>query len=946
MESHRHGASQAAPIQERNIIMSGKTPTGWLRRLLAPRWQHPDAEKRREAAARLDAARPEEHRRLETLAQDQDARVRQAALSQIGDPETLLAMMDEAASPELTARLVALLVGREPGVSLDRRLALVERLDQTRLLSDITLQGDNQQLRLTALARIDDEETLIHQACENGIATVRRAAAERIDSEEGLRELSRRARRDKQIHRLAREALGRRRANAAQAAAANEKRERLLSALEAHVTHAWEPLYAGRYRHLRREWEALKDLPSAEQERRYQDASLACRKVISDHEAHQQAAESVHEQRASDDETRLGLIEALEESLAGLRQNERLTGQDLASLRAQRRLLEQRWEELSDRHPPQHELRERYSRALADYHHLDVAWARLEQHADTLERAVTDHDRDRLLALLEAVDWPDDLPPVDAIERARAQLDRTPSSQTTVSREEIERGLSALDEKLKRGAFKAASRLHQQLRQQLEARPADDRQALEGTLKRQGAQLAELRDWRGFVAAPKRDQLCQAIETLADDDTLAADVLDRRHRRLVTEWKALGDAAATRELSQRFRQASERIHARLAPWRDQQRAQRVQNLETRQALCDQLATLLDAPDPEADPDALREIRDKAREQWRRCTPVPRQQAQAVGQRFATLSHDLQTLIDRRAQQIATAKRELIAEARRLSGSSQPATQRAQEAKGLQRRWRALGRAPKGEEQALWREFRNLCDEIFASREAEYVDQASRAKARLDAMQAVIDRFDAWQPSSSADEPVLEQAIAEVDALKPLPPGRRTDGMRKRWTGIVRARRERLARLAVNEEILAWQSLQPLLNAHIDADRKALDGLAPSDVSAVEGLNGDMLKAHQARNAARRAPPPSDTVKEVLTRLRVHMALLAGSGLAHQDEPLRLAIQVERLNEGLGQEPTRAEELHNVLCTLLATGPMPAEHWEHEAPELDALLHQMLPLPPP
>ena len=192
---------------------------------------------------------------------------------------------------------------------------------------------------------------------------------------------------------------------------ANEKRERLLSALEAHVTHAWEPLYAGRYRHLRREWEALKDLPSAEQERRYQDASLACRKVISDHEAHLQAAESVHEQRESDDEMRLGLIEALEDSLEGLRQNERLTGQDLASLRAQRRLLEQRWEELSDRHPPQHELRERYSRALADYHHLDAAWARLEQHADTLERALNDHDRDWLFALLEAVDWPDELPP-------------------------------------------------------------------------------------------------------------------------------------------------------------------------------------------------------------------------------------------------------------------------------------------------------------------------------------------------------------------------------------------------------------------------------------------------------------------------------------------------------------------------------------------------------
>ncbi|WP_458524919.1 DUF349 domain-containing protein [Onishia taeanensis] len=930
--------------------MSGQTPSGWIRRLLSPRWQHPNAEKRREAAERLDAERPEAQGRLETLAQDPDARVRQAALSRLTDPETLLALLDGDASPELTTRLTALLVGHEPGVGLDRRLTLVERLEHPRLLHDIAMQGDNQQLRLAALARISDEAALIDQACENGIAAVRRAAAARIESEAGLRELSRRARRDKQIHRLAREALNRRRADAAQADAAHEKRERLLSALEAHVTHAWEPLYAGRYRHLKREWEALKDLPSAEQERRYQDAALACRKVISDHEAHQQAAESAHQQRENDDETRLGLIELLEESLAGLRQNERLTHQDMASMRAQKHLLDQRWEELSDRHPPQDALRARHDQALADYHRLDVAWARLEQHAETLERALTDHERDRLVALLERIDWPHDLPPPDAIGQARAQLTPPPSprrdAEPAASREAIERGLATLEEQLKRGAFKAASRLHQQLRHQLEALPSEDRQTLESALKRQGAQLAELRDWRGFVAAPKREQLCQAIEALAEDDRLDADALDRRHRRLVKDWKALSDAAATRELSQRFRAASERIHERLSPWREQQQARRVQNLETRKALCEQLEALLASPDPEADPDALREIRDKAREQWQRCAPVPRQQAQAIGRRFATLSHELQTLIDRRAQEIAVAKRALIAEARTLSGSSQPATQRARDAKGLQRRWRALGRAPKGEEQALWREFRDLCDEIFASREAEYDDQAARAKARLDAMQAVIDRFDAWQPSSSADEPTLEDAIAEIEALKPLPPGRRAEGMRKRWAGIVRARRDRLARLAVNEEILAWQSLQALLTAHLAADRKALDGLAPSDVPAPEGLNGDMLKAHQDRNAARRHPPAYQTITDALTRLRVHLALLAGSGLAHQDEPLRLAIQVERLNESLGREPSRAEELHSVLCSLLATGPVAAEHWEREAPELDALLHQMLPLPPP
>ncbi|WP_192035517.1 DUF349 domain-containing protein [Halomonas sp. YLGW01] len=935
--------------------MSGKTPSGWIRRLLSPRWQHPDAEKRREAAQRLDATRPEDHRRLETLARDPDARVRQSALSRLADPQALLAMLEDEASPELTTRLTALLVGHDGDLSLAHRLALVERLSHPRLLNDIAMQGDNQQLRLTALARITDETALLDQACENGIAAVRRAAADRIDSESGLRELARRARRDKQIQRLAREALNRRRADAAQAQAAHEKRERLLSALEAHVTHAWEPLYAGRYRHLTREWESLKDLPSAEHERRYQDAALACRKVISDHEAHQQAAESAHQQRENDDETRLGLIESLEEGLAGLRQHTRLTGQDMASLRAQKRLLDQRWAALSDRHPPRETLRARHDQALADYHRLDVAWSRLEQHAATLERALTDHDRDRLVALLETIAWPSELPPTDAIAQARAQLDPHPPlhghEASTAGRDTLERDLATLEEQLKRGAFKAASRLHQQLRQQLATRPEQERRGIESRLKRLGAQLAELRDWRGFVAAPKREQLCEAIEALTEDGTLAAEALDRRHRRLVQEWKALGDAAATHELSRRFRQASDRLHERLAPWREQQQTLRIQNLETRRALCDQLETLLTRPDPEADPDALREIRDKAREQWRRCSPVPRPQAQTIGRRFATLSHDLQNLIDRRAREIAAAKRALIQEARTLSESAQPASRTARDAKGLQRRWRALGRAPKGEEQALWREFRDLCDEIFARREAEHDDQAARAKARLDAMQAVIDRLDAWQPSSSRDQAVLDEASAEIEALKPLPSGRRTEGMRKRWAGIVRARRERLARLAVHEEIRAWQSLQPLLSAHLDADRKALDGLAPrevvaDEVLAGETLAGDMLKAHQARNDARRHPPAPQTVTDTLTRLRVHLALLAGSGLAHQDEPLRLAIQVERLNESLGQEASRAEELHGVLCALLATGPVPAQHWAREALELDALLHQMLPLPPP
>jgi len=69
-------------------------------------------------------------------------------------------------------------------------------------------------------------------------------------------------------------------------------------------------------------------------------------------------------------------------------------------------------------------------------------------------------------------------------------------------------------------------------------------------------------------------------------------------------------------------------------------------------------------------------------------------------------------------------------------------------------------------------------------------------------------------------------------------------------------------------------------------------------------------------------------------------------VSHRDDPLRLAIQVERLNENLGRELSRAEEVRGVLRELLATGPVSPELWAHEVGELDRLLEHLTRLPPP
>ncbi|MCI0510834.1 uncharacterized protein DUF349 [Chromohalobacter marismortui] len=910
--------------------------SGFFRRFFAPRWQHRDPRVRHAAIAQLDSHKPTDRHALERLTRDEDASVRREALTRFVDPSTLLEWLATHDTPELRVRLAQLLSGSVPDAPpLQQRLDLLDRLGDHDLLVQLVETGDNQELRLAALAKLDDEATLLQQARDNGIAVVRHAAAERVSSTEGLQRLAREARRDKVVVRKARERLQRQRADAAEAQAQQAARQRILDALEAHALHAWEPLYGARYRHLVRDWEALGDTPSDEQERRFQEASQRCRKTLSDHETEGHAQHQAIQRQKEATRTRQELVEALEDAVTGLQQASQLTHQDLESLRAQQRLHSERWLALSDHYPPDEDIQTRYAEAQAKCQRIGDAWDRASAQAQPLETALRD-DHAAVDACLAQIDWPDDLPPTPLIHEAR-QLRNAEAAETSapIDLSALRADLDKLENQLDRGTLKTASRLYRQIRQRVDDVPSASRGDLEARLKRLGARLAELRDWRGFVAGPKRTQLLESIEALADDSESSDAERDRRHRQLIKEWAALGDAAATAELSQRFRSASQRIHAALNDWYQQRDAARTRNLEAREALCEQLEELITHPDPQADPDVLRQIRDRAREQWQQCSPVPREHAKPLGQRFGRIRHELQALIDRRANEIGAAKRDLIAEADALIEADMPSSQRTEAAKALQSRWRELGRAAKGEEQMLWRHFRGLCDRIFAAREAERENRAQKAQTRLDSMQALIDRFDAWQPQRADDSETLESAVRDAEALEPLPGGRRSEGMRRRWQGIVRARRERLAQLALGAQAARWRQLRPLLDAHVAADDAALNDDQTADVTLPEAMPQDLRGAHAARNAARREGD-SETANHALGRLVVQVALIADEPVAAQEEPLRLEVQVARLNNGLGQAPQPDQELADVLRQLLETGPISSSVWTSHVTRLDAL----------
>ena len=194
---------------------------GFFRRFFAPRWQHPDARVRCQAISQLDPGHPEQLQALEALCLDHEPTVRQAALARFSSPTHLLELLNQQPrQSEIRQRLVELLTQPQDAIDPAQCLRSIEQLKDQELLAQVALGASGQDLRLAAVARLEAEEDLITQACENGIAAVRHAAAARVTSESGLQHLAHQARRDSQVMRQARERLNQLRAAAASAAAA------------------------------------------------------------------------------------------------------------------------------------------------------------------------------------------------------------------------------------------------------------------------------------------------------------------------------------------------------------------------------------------------------------------------------------------------------------------------------------------------------------------------------------------------------------------------------------------------------------------------------------------------------------------------------------------------------------------------------------------------------
>ena len=540
----------------------------------------------------------------------------------------------------------------------------------------------------------------------------------------------------------------------------------------------------------------------------------------------------------------------------------------------------------------------------------EARW-RLQSHARRHARAAA--------SLRAKVAWPESSPAPEWVEQlAVAQeafeaVDEDCRDAYAKVQEEIENATSALEKAVEAGEVNEALRLQGEANRWIRHLPKSSQQRPNAKLASHSRQLRELADWQAFALRGKREALCEEMESLAEHP-LNPNVQMERIKTLRGRVKALGriQSGRDRALMERFDAAAERAFAPCRQHFEQLAEERKFNLEQRRAICAQLEAFVEENDWEqADFKGVELILRRAREEWRTYRPVDRSPGRRVDSRFKAVTDKITGHLRAEWERNEATKKAIVDEARAAVEANGPIREQTDTMKRLQADWRRVGPTRRRIDQAMWKEFRGICDQVFASRDAGREQHRSRLAQAVDQATALIeDLSEAIAAADSAEDArrLLNACRGKIDALDGLPReverrAYRTLSDHEREIGFRAARQRLRAELARMDRIDA-------LDARL------------AEVEREGGSKDEWLK--EAGELAELFKPRLDAEVPLdvnaLRRLAVEAEIGAEATSPPEDQGLRMEIQVGRLQTGMSardHDPADPDLLLERWCAAAA-----------------------------
>ncbi|MEZ5458203.1 MAG: DUF349 domain-containing protein [Steroidobacteraceae bacterium] len=518
----------------------------------------------------------------------------------------------------------------------------------------------------------------------------------------------------------------------------------------------------------------------------------------------------------------------------------------------------------------------------------------------------------------------------DAADNA-AQMDEPPDSVEadgsidtgTDARREIASLIRLGGAALQRGDTRKAARFRQSIEAALPA-AGDLPPHLLRNLEHLDARLNELRQWKDYVAAPKRIELIEEMEALIGVDE-APQQLAEHIRALRQEWRTINKGLAVEATaeSERFEQAFHKAFQPCQAYFTEQAAVRRANLDARRQVLERLVAFeAELPADECglpvDHGRIQHVLRAALQEFRTHAPVDRDAARPVDADFYRALDRLRARVSAWHARNLTDKQALIDRARAL-GEAADLSRALDEVRQLQARWKATGPVPHPQSQALWDEFRALCNAVFDRRRqatAELQAGLAAAKTQAEALCADIEQAAAQGPT---DRPTGEARLRgwqdAFDAIGELP---RADAralrerFRRAMSGygtLIDALSRRDADAAERNALDAARHVRAYQRAIIDVaaetDCTRLRDAALEFIASVPRWPHKSLP-QTLRQALARADSeefriPDDAMRErALRELCIRAEILAGVATPTEDAALRRDIELGLLRNGLGQ----------------------------------------------
>lgn len=238
------------------------------------------------------------------------------------------------------------------------------------------------------------------------------------------------------------------------------------------------------------------------------------------------------------------------------------------------------------------------------------------------------------------------------------------------------------------------------------ARLAEAREQLLRRVRRE----EETEEWRQWANVGVQEDIIRRVEAVLESNDLAEGT--RQLSRFQEEWARVASATADRSqaLWGRFRTARNELRRRC-------NAHLADNLEKKQALCDQVAQVGDATAWNETAELIRRLQGE----WKQIGPVPARDAQALWRRFRepcdrffARRREHFAVLDDERRESARQKTALCEQVAALAESTEWETAAAA-IRQLQAEWKRTGPLPRPQAEALWQRFRTACDRFFDRR---------------------------------------------------------------------------------------------------------------------------------------------------------------------------------------------------------------------------------------